>query len=68
MSIEELAALKAIDSPDASTAEPTLATARLVALGLIRAPPLGFYLARTGRLRLKVERALASNGDYDPAR
>ena len=68
LSSEELAALEAIDSPDASNAEPTRATLRLVALGLIKATPLGFYLSRAEMLRLKAERARPSGNNHDAAR
>ncbi len=52
LSVEDMAALKAIDGPHGANAEPTEATAKLVAFGLIRATPLGFYLARAGKLHL----------------
>ena len=65
---EELAALEAIDSPDAPNAEPTLETLRLVVLGLIKATPLGFYLSRAGMLRLKAERGRTRDGNRDAAR
>ena len=67
LSDEEVAALVEADTPNACLAEPTALTAALVALGLIKATPLGFYLTRAGRLRLASERSFRGDLHRTPS-
>ncbi len=62
LSVAELATLEDIDLPSGYDTKPTEATAKLVALDFIKPTPLGFYLTRAGKLRLRTERSLADEG------
>ena len=62
LSAAELATLEAVDGPYGYRTEPTDATARLVALGFVKAMTRSLYVTRAGRLRLLTERSLAKCG------